>query len=62
MVVAVESEEEKPEHSDTEKEDDVGITFVARKAETPKQRPKSGKNTNTHTYTHAHTGLQLLSL
>uniref|UniRef100_A0A3B4TVJ8 Sodium/hydrogen exchanger n=1 Tax=Seriola dumerili TaxID=41447 RepID=A0A3B4TVJ8_SERDU len=33
--------EDKAEHSDAEKEDDVGITFVARKAETPKQRPKS---------------------
>uniref|UniRef100_A0A8P4KC71 Sodium/hydrogen exchanger n=1 Tax=Dicentrarchus labrax TaxID=13489 RepID=A0A8P4KC71_DICLA len=41
VVVPVESEEEKGEHSDPEKEEDVGITFVARKAETPKQRPKS---------------------
>ncbi|XP_059215559.1 sodium/hydrogen exchanger 5 [Centropristis striata] len=42
VVVPVESEEDKGEHSDPEKEDDVGITFVARKAETPKQqRPKS---------------------
>lgn len=45
VVVPVESEEDKAEHSDAEKEDDVGITFVARKAETPKQRPKSGANT-----------------
>ncbi|XP_076592179.1 sodium/hydrogen exchanger 5 [Chaetodon auriga] len=41
VVVPVESEEEKGERSDPEKEEDVGITFVARKAETPKQRPKS---------------------
>ncbi|KAM3625431.1 uncharacterized protein V6R79_011882 [Siganus canaliculatus] len=41
VVVPVESEEEKGEHSDPEKEEDVGITFVARKAETPKPRPKS---------------------
>ncbi|KAM7405584.1 hypothetical protein PAMP_000023 [Pampus punctatissimus] len=40
-VVPVESEEEKAEHSDPEKEEDVGIIFIARKAETPKQRPKS---------------------
>lgn len=38
----MESEEEKAEDSDPEKEEDVGITFVARKVETPKQRPKSG--------------------
>lgn len=43
VVVPVEPEENKAEHSDPEKEEDVGITFVARKAETPKQRPKSGK-------------------
>lgn len=42
VVVPVESQEEKQEHSDGEKEEDVGITFVARKVETPKQRPKSG--------------------
>lgn len=47
VVVPVESEEEKGEHSDPEKEEDVGITFVARKAETPKQRPKSGEMMNT---------------
>lgn len=41
----MESEEEKHEQSDPEKEEDVGITFVARKAETPKQRPKSGETT-----------------
>lgn len=35
--------EDKAEHSDPEKDEDVGITFIARKAETPKQRPKSGK-------------------
>uniref|UniRef100_A0A7N6AH13 Sodium/hydrogen exchanger n=1 Tax=Anabas testudineus TaxID=64144 RepID=A0A7N6AH13_ANATE len=41
VVVPVESEEEKAQHSDPEKDEDVGITFVARKVETPKQRPKS---------------------
>ncbi|KAI3377369.1 hypothetical protein L3Q82_008408, partial [Scortum barcoo] len=41
VVVPVESEEDKGEHSDPEKEEDVGITFIARKTETPKQRPKS---------------------
>nr|UAT87908.1 Slc9a5 [Atractoscion nobilis] len=41
VVVPMESEEDRGEHSDAEKEEDVGITFVARKAETPKQRPKS---------------------
>nr|XP_020458267.1 sodium/hydrogen exchanger 5 isoform X1 [Monopterus albus] len=39
MLVPVEPQVEKP--LDPEKEEDVGITFVARKAETPKQRPKS---------------------
>ncbi|XP_068173448.1 sodium/hydrogen exchanger 5 [Antennarius striatus] len=39
VVVPVEGEEENL--SDVEKEEDVGITFIARKAETPKQRPKS---------------------
>lgn len=43
VVVPLEPEEEKQEGP--EKEEDVGITFVARKAETPKQRPKSGKRT-----------------
>ncbi|XP_029283527.1 LOW QUALITY PROTEIN: sodium/hydrogen exchanger 5-like, partial [Cottoperca gobio] len=41
VVVPVESEEDGADHSDPEKEEDVGITFVARKPETPKQRPKS---------------------
>ncbi|XP_037619261.1 sodium/hydrogen exchanger 5-like [Sebastes umbrosus] len=41
VVVPVDSEEDKGDHSDPEKEEDVGITFVARKVETPKQRPKS---------------------
>uniref|UniRef100_A0AAY4B6Y2 Sodium/hydrogen exchanger n=1 Tax=Denticeps clupeoides TaxID=299321 RepID=A0AAY4B6Y2_9TELE len=42
IVVPLESEEEKGEHTEPEKEEDVGITFVARKApETPKERPKS---------------------
>uniref|UniRef100_A0A8D2ZMF5 Sodium/hydrogen exchanger n=1 Tax=Scophthalmus maximus TaxID=52904 RepID=A0A8D2ZMF5_SCOMX len=41
VVVPVESEEDKAEHSDQEKDEDVGITFVARKVETPKPRPTS---------------------
>ncbi|KAF3686148.1 Sodium/hydrogen exchanger 5 Na(+)/H(+) exchanger 5 [Channa argus] len=41
VVVPVQSEEEKAEHSDPEKEEDVGITFVARKVESPKPRPTS---------------------
>ncbi|KAG7468301.1 hypothetical protein MATL_G00141600 [Megalops atlanticus] len=42
LVAAVDSEEEKTQRSDPEKEDDVGITFVARKnEEPPKERPKS---------------------
>ncbi|TDG95880.1 hypothetical protein EPR50_G00244290 [Perca flavescens] len=41
VVVAVETDEDRAEHSDLEKEEDVGITFVARKVETPKQPPKS---------------------
>ncbi|KAG7482358.1 sodium/hydrogen exchanger 5 [Solea senegalensis] len=41
VFVSVESDEEKDEHSDAEKEEDVGITFVARRTETPKPRPKS---------------------
>lgn len=49
VVVPVESEEDRGEHSDAEKEEDVGITFVARKAETPKQRPKSGEITQSVT-------------
>lgn len=44
VVVPVESEEEKAEHSDPEKEEDIGITFVARKTETPKHRPQSGES------------------
>ena len=48
MVVPVESEDEKGEHLEPEKEEDVGITFVARKVpDTPKERPKSGKDTLT---------------
>uniref|UniRef100_A0AAQ5XJJ7 Sodium/hydrogen exchanger n=1 Tax=Amphiprion ocellaris TaxID=80972 RepID=A0AAQ5XJJ7_AMPOC len=42
VVVPVESDPDRAEHSDPEKDEDVGITFVARKAETPKERPKSG--------------------
>ncbi|KAK5873479.1 hypothetical protein PBY51_018516 [Eleginops maclovinus] len=38
VVVPVESD---AEHSDAEKEEDVGITFIARKPETPKPRTKS---------------------
>eukprot|EP00066_Takifugu_rubripes_P005594 XP_003969738.1 PREDICTED: sodium/hydrogen exchanger 5-like [Takifugu rubripes] len=40
--VPMESEEEKQGTPGPEKEEDVGIVFVARKVETPKQRPKSG--------------------
>ncbi|XP_016103857.1 sodium/hydrogen exchanger 5 [Sinocyclocheilus grahami] len=41
-VVPVVSEEDKHDPSEPDKDDDVGITFVARKApETPKERPKS---------------------
>ncbi|KAJ4919168.1 hypothetical protein JOQ06_000705 [Pogonophryne albipinna] len=54
VVVPVESD---AEHSDAEKEEDVGITFIAHKPETPKPRPKSGESTRTHAHTHvrAHT-------
>ncbi|XP_054626559.1 sodium/hydrogen exchanger 5 isoform X2 [Dunckerocampus dactyliophorus] len=38
VVVPMESEEEK---GDADKEEDVGITFIAGKVETPKQRPSS---------------------
>ncbi|XP_036400155.1 sodium/hydrogen exchanger 5-like [Megalops cyprinoides] len=42
LVAAVDSEEEKTQKSEAEKEDDVGITFVARRnEEPPKERPKS---------------------
>uniref|UniRef100_A0AAZ3PU42 Sodium/hydrogen exchanger n=1 Tax=Oncorhynchus tshawytscha TaxID=74940 RepID=A0AAZ3PU42_ONCTS len=41
-AVRLESEDEKGEHLEPEKEEDVGITFVARKVpDTPKERPKS---------------------
>ncbi|XP_042583777.1 sodium/hydrogen exchanger 5-like [Cyprinus carpio] len=41
-VVPVAPEEDKHDPSEPDKDDDVGITFVARKApETPKERPKS---------------------
>ena len=44
VVVPVDSEEERGTHSEPEKEEDEGITFVVRKvAETPKERPKSGQ-------------------
>ncbi len=43
-VVPVAPEEDKHYPSEPDKDDDVGITFVARKApETPKERPKSGE-------------------
>ncbi|KAM4602768.1 sodium/hydrogen exchanger 5 [Polymixia lowei] len=41
VVVPMDSEEEKEDLSEPEKDEDVGITFVARKAEPPKERPKS---------------------
>lgn len=43
VVVPLETGEDKGEHSEPEKDDDVGITFVAhRGSETPKTQPKSG--------------------
>ncbi|XP_034040853.1 sodium/hydrogen exchanger 5, partial [Thalassophryne amazonica] len=42
VVIPVESVQVNDEDSDPEKEEDVGITFVARRVETSKQRPKSG--------------------
>uniref|UniRef100_A0A3Q3FKN9 Sodium/hydrogen exchanger n=1 Tax=Labrus bergylta TaxID=56723 RepID=A0A3Q3FKN9_9LABR len=44
VVVPVESEEEKGDHSDPEKEEDVGITFVARKPETPKHSGRASES------------------
>uniref|UniRef100_A0A673M9S1 Sodium/hydrogen exchanger n=1 Tax=Sinocyclocheilus rhinocerous TaxID=307959 RepID=A0A673M9S1_9TELE len=42
VVVPMAPEEDKHDPSEPDKDDDVGITFVARKApETPKERPKS---------------------
>ncbi|XP_076856439.1 sodium/hydrogen exchanger 5 isoform X2 [Brachyhypopomus gauderio] len=42
VVVPLESEEEMGDHSEPEKDEDIGIVFVARKAsETQKERPKS---------------------
>ncbi|XP_017561655.1 sodium/hydrogen exchanger 5 [Pygocentrus nattereri] len=42
IIVPLESEENKGERSEPDKDEDVGITFVARKgSETPKERPKS---------------------
>ncbi|KAF5897064.1 sodium/hydrogen exchanger 5 [Clarias magur] len=42
VVVPLETGEDKGEHSEPEKDDDVGITFVAhRGSETPKAQPKS---------------------
>ncbi|XP_038839964.1 sodium/hydrogen exchanger 5, partial [Salvelinus namaycush] len=42
VVVPVESDDEKGGHLEPEKEEDVGITFVARQIpDTPKERPKS---------------------
>lgn len=44
VVAPLESEAGKGENLEPEKDEDVGITFVARKtSETPKTRPKSGK-------------------
>lgn len=45
--VPVEREGESQVPPPPEKEEDVGIVFVARKAETPKQRPKSGERSDT---------------
>ncbi|KAJ7994529.1 hypothetical protein DPEC_G00250420 [Dallia pectoralis] len=42
VVVPLDSEDDKGEHSEPEREEDIGITFVARKVpDTPKDRPKS---------------------
>ncbi|KAM3876793.1 sodium/hydrogen exchanger 5 [Diretmus argenteus] len=41
VVVPVDSEDDKAEQSEPERDEDVGITFVARKAETAKDRPTS---------------------
>lgn len=49
--VPMEPEEEKPAQPGPEKEEDVGIVFVARKVETPKQRPKSGESLRERTRT-----------
>lgn len=44
VVVPMAHEEDIHDPSEPDKDDDVGITFVARKApETPKERPKSGE-------------------
>lgn len=44
VVVPMAPEEDKHDPSELDKDDDVGITFVARKTpETPKERPKSGE-------------------
>lgn len=43
VVVPLEPGEEKGEHTEPEKDEDVGITFVAQRgSETPKVQPKSG--------------------
>lgn len=47
VAVPIEAEEGKGDQSEPEKDEDVGITFVARKApDTPKERPKSGEHLN----------------
>lgn len=44
VVVPMGPEEDKHDASEPDKDEDVGITFVARRTpETPKERPKSGK-------------------
>lgn len=43
VIMPLKPGEEKGAHSEPEKDEDVGITFVAHKgSETPKARPKSG--------------------
>lgn len=47
VVVPLDSEEDKGEHSEPEKDEDIGITFVAQRgSETPKVQPKSGREGN----------------
>lgn len=44
VVVPMGPEEDKHDAFEPDRDEDVGITFVARRApETPKERPKSGK-------------------
>lgn len=45
LVAPLAPEEDKHDPTEVDKDDDVGIIFVARRTpETPKERPKSGEN------------------